>query len=105
MQSYRSGSARDVLDLCRETISSTEWVAPYLQHTGRSYAFLGARCLFLNNIVEYNIMKKRSNTVLSSDRNVDDYPTEVSASKSSNVSNARSMVNIYTTTESKFYED
>lgn len=33
------------------------------------------------------------------DRNVDDYPTEVSASKSSNVSNARSMVNIYTTTE------
>ncbi|KAM5145784.1 synaptotagmin-like protein 2 isoform 1-T2 [Mantella aurantiaca] len=33
------------------------------------------------------------------ERNIDDYPTEVSASKSSNVSNARSMVNIYTTTE------
>nr|DBA21010.1 TPA: hypothetical protein GDO54_017736 [Pyxicephalus adspersus] len=48
---------------------------------------------------------KNENTVVKAsqktenDKNTDDYPTEVSASKSSNVSNARSMVNIYTTTE------
>lgn len=51
----------------------------------------------------YSKMKKYTNSVLSSDRNVDDYFAEVSVSKSSNVSNARSMVNIYTTTESKFF--
>ncbi|XP_068107252.1 synaptotagmin-like protein 2 isoform X2 [Hyperolius riggenbachi] len=33
------------------------------------------------------------------DRNVDDHPEDPSLSKSSNVTNARSMVNIYTTTE------
>ncbi|XP_018414160.1 PREDICTED: synaptotagmin-like protein 2 [Nanorana parkeri] len=36
---------------------------------------------------------------MENDRNIDDYPTEGSAYKSSNVGNARSMVNIYTTTE------